>query len=95
MTKPKMGRPTKEEALTRAIEAFGGVGIDHESIDPRRIVAAIAANPAVAETVRLRACVILMSQETRDYEAALQRQRETERELEYYQQQSAHLQRAA
>lgn len=67
MTKPKMGRPTKEEALIKAIEAFGGAGIDYELVDPRNIVAAIAADPAVSAPIRLRACVILMSKQMSSY----------------------------
>lgn len=86
MTKPKMGRPTKEEALTRAIEALGGVGIDHELVDPRRIVAAIAADPAVPETTRLRACLILMAKQTRHYgidRESGRRERESDEHHEY------------
>jgi hypothetical protein len=55
----KIGRPTREEALHKAIAAFGGVGIDRKLVKPWDIIAAIAADPEMEPSIRLRAAVAL------------------------------------
>lgn len=77
MSKSKMGRPTKEEALAKAIEAFGGAGIPIEAVDPVAILAAIAANPNSSESGRLRACMALVSDDVLNYQL---RKRDRERD---------------
>lgn len=80
MSKAKMGRPTKEEALVKAIEAFGGLGIDFQLVDPRNILAAIAANPAASESALIRASIVLLGGSIVDYQRRKQRQESEEAE---------------
>jgi hypothetical protein len=63
-----MGRPTREQALIKAIEAFEGDGIPYKLLDPRNILASIAANPKSSESARIRACVVLLGGSIVDYE---------------------------
>ncbi len=53
----KRGRPSREDALRRAIE---GAGVDPASVDPRRILAAIAADAKAPAGARVQACRALI-----------------------------------
>jgi len=64
LTKPpaRGGRPTKAEALRRRIEA---VGVDPDQVDPRRVLAGIAIDPAASAAARVSACRTLLLHEAR------------------------------
>lgn len=55
--KPRGGRPTRGAVLLRAIEA---AGIDPVLVDPRRILAGIAADKEAPATARVQACKALL-----------------------------------
>jgi hypothetical protein len=69
-----MGRPTKEEALHKAIAALGGLGIDRKSVKPWDIIAAIAADPAMEPSIRLRAAIALTAAPLKTAEEAQEQQ---------------------
>jgi hypothetical protein len=52
------GRPTRGEALRRAIAA---IGVDPSLVDPKRILAGIAIDEAAPATARVAACRILLA----------------------------------
>lgn len=51
------GRPTRGEALRRAIAA---VGVDPALVDPKRVLAGIAIDEAAPATARVAACRVLL-----------------------------------
>lgn len=64
--KPKLarnlgGRPTRGEALRKAITA---VGVDPALVDPRRVLAAIAIDESAATTARVAACRVLLAHQS-------------------------------
>ena len=54
------GRPTKNEEVRRVLAE---VGCDPLAIDPRRILAGIAANESMPATARVAACRTLLGRE--------------------------------
>jgi hypothetical protein len=54
----RRGRPTKEEEVRRALAELGG--IDPATIDPRKILAAIASDPGAPASARVAACKTLL-----------------------------------
>jgi hypothetical protein len=58
-------RPSRKEEMARALAE---IGIDPELIDPRRILAGIAANRSMPPTCRVAACKALLG--VRDQDAA-------------------------
>ncbi|AWN43482.1 hypothetical protein [Methylobacterium durans] len=56
--KARRGRPTRDEALRRAIRA---AGVDSTLIDPKRILAGIAVDRDAPATARVAACKALMA----------------------------------
>jgi hypothetical protein len=56
----KPGRPTRAEAARKAIAALAAAGIDPSSIDPRRILAEIAADASAPASARVMACRALL-----------------------------------
>jgi hypothetical protein len=57
------GRPSKAEEMRRVL---AGIGIDPLAIDPRRILAAIAANRSMPPTARVAACTVLLRVKDQD-----------------------------
>lgn len=54
---PRGGRPTRAEATAKALTALG---VDPASVDPRRILAAIAADVSAPASARVAACRALL-----------------------------------
>jgi hypothetical protein len=63
VTRPRKARPKKPDSTTQA-EAFRRVveagGIDPATVDPRRILAGIAADPDAPAGARVQACKTLL-----------------------------------
>lgn len=56
--KSRGGRPTRAAASAKALAALA---IDPSTIDPRTILATIAADPSAAATARVAACRVLLA----------------------------------
>jgi hypothetical protein len=59
----RRGRPSRKEEMERALAE---IGIDSALIDPRRILASIAANRSMPPTARVAACKALLGQRDQD-----------------------------
>jgi hypothetical protein len=59
----KRGRPSREEEVRRELAE---TGIDPASIDPLRILAAIAADGSMPPTARVAACKVLLGVKDQD-----------------------------
>jgi hypothetical protein len=59
----RRGRSTREEEVRRALAE---IGVDPALIDPRRILASIAANRSMPPTARVAACKALLGQRDQD-----------------------------
>jgi hypothetical protein len=57
------GRPSRKEEMERALAE---IGIDPDLIDPRRILASIAANRSMPPTARVAACKALLGVQDQD-----------------------------
>jgi hypothetical protein len=55
----KRGRPTREEEVRRALAE--SLGVDPSSIDPRKILAGIAADLSAPAGARVAACKVLLN----------------------------------
>jgi hypothetical protein len=57
------GRPTRAEAAARRIAAQAATEIDPSSVDPRKVLAQIAADTSAPSAARVTACRLLMEDE--------------------------------
>jgi hypothetical protein len=55
------GRPTRVEASPKALAALAAAGIDPASVDPRVVLAAIAADPSAPASARVSAAGALLT----------------------------------
>ena len=60
MKKKRIGRPTRKAASAEALRALVDAGIDPATIDPRAILAAIAADASSPASARVAACKVLL-----------------------------------
>jgi hypothetical protein len=60
-TKRKRGRPNRAEASRRALSLLLEAGIDPDTINPRAILAAIAADSSAPASARVSACRALIA----------------------------------
>jgi hypothetical protein len=59
--KPHRGRPSRAEASAKALAALAANGIDPASIDPRAVLAAVAADPSAPASARVAAARALLA----------------------------------
>ncbi len=55
------GRPNRAEASAKALAALAANGIDPASIDPRAVLAAVAADPSAPASARVAAARALLA----------------------------------
>jgi hypothetical protein len=59
--KPHRGRPNRAEASAKALAVLAANGIDPTSIDPRAVLAAVAADPSAPASARVAAARALLA----------------------------------
>ena len=57
----RRGRPTRAEASAKAMAALQAAGIDVTDIDPRAVLAAVAADPSAPASARVSAARALLT----------------------------------
>src|SRR5271157_1595727 len=58
----KIGRPTRKAASAAALRTLVQAGVDPSAIDPRKILASIAADASSPASARVAACRALLAQ---------------------------------
>jgi hypothetical protein len=57
----RRGRPSRAQASAAALKAVIDLGVDVEAIDPRRVLASIAADPSAPASARVQAARALLA----------------------------------
>ena len=57
----RRGRPTRAEQSAKALAALRAAGIDPSTVDPRAVLAAVAADPSAPASARVSAARALLT----------------------------------